>query len=125
MPSLDGVAIFGLAVSMATADNPRSQQVNTYFGLSGLETLDGGLRGRVTAARGRLVGTTPAALASAEGTFRSYNDGAAHTLVDTFGVTWINVKLDSFEPQGRVQISNAAGGGVIYHRNYTARFLHL
>ena len=60
MPSYGGVNIFGTAVTMSTADHPRESQVNSYFGLSGLEMLDGGSRGRVTEAGGLLFGPTPA-----------------------------------------------------------------
>ena len=121
MASFGGTNIFGTAVSMATADNPRERQLNAFFGLSGLESLDGGLRGRNTHAAGLLYGTSPAALASAESLFRSFNDGVARHLVDTLGVTWPGVCLVSFQPQGRIRQSP---GGVLF-RNYKARFLHL
>jgi hypothetical protein len=121
MPSFGGTFIFGTAVSMVTSDNPRETQLNAFFGLSGLESLDGGLRGRVTQATGLLYGTSAALLANAEGLFRSFNDGIARTLVDTLGVAWPNVRLDSFQPQGRVRQSP---GGVLF-RSYQARFLHL
>ena len=44
MASFGGTSIFGTAVSMVTADNPRETQLNAFFGLSGLESLDGGMR---------------------------------------------------------------------------------
>jgi hypothetical protein len=106
---------------MVTADNPRENQLNAFFGLSGLESLDGGLRGRVTHVTGLLYGTSAPLLASAEALFRSFNDGSARTLVDTLGATWPNVRLESFQPQGRVRRSPA---GVMF-RSYQARFLHL
>lgn len=121
-PTLDGEAVFGDAVTMATAENPRAQQQNAYPGLSGIESLDQGLRGRFTVVSGRLSGATPTDLAAAEETLRAFNDGAAHTLVDTNGLTWLDVKLESFEPQGRVQRFADSG---LAHRRYTARFLHL
>jgi hypothetical protein len=121
MPSFGGNNIFGTAVSMVTSDNPRANQINAFFGLSGLESLDGGMRGRVTLATGLLYGTSPASLASAEGLFRSFNDGAARMLVDTLGASWPNVCLISFQPQGRVRQSPT---GVLF-RSYQARFLHL
>jgi hypothetical protein len=121
MASFGGVNIFGTAVRMNTADNPRANQVNAYFGLGGLETLDGGFRGRLTYATGLLFGVSAAALASAETTFRSFNDGVARPLVDQLGNTWPNVRLDWFHPSGR--INQAAGGW--YYRSYQARFLHL
>lgn len=121
MPSYGGINIFGTAVTMRTADNPRETQVNSFFGLSGLETLDGGLRGRSTQVSGLLYGNTPAQLAAAEALFRSFNDGGARDLVDTLGTLWPSVRLGSFQPQGRVWQSP---GGVFY-RPYSARFLHL
>jgi hypothetical protein len=121
MASFGGASIFGGAVSMTTADNPREKQINAYFGLSGLEVLDGGLRGRVTRVTGVLAGSSSAELAAAEATFRSFNDGKTRVLVDTLGVSWTNVRLDSFEPLGRVRQSPS---GLLF-RSYQARFLHL
>ena len=88
MPSYGGINIFGTAVTMRTADNPREKQVNSFFGLSGLETLDGGLRGRSTVATGLLYGNSPALLAAAEASFRSFNDGTARVLIDSLGSIW-------------------------------------
>jgi hypothetical protein len=121
MASYGSVNIFGTAVTMSTADHPREKQVNSFFGLSGLETLDGGLRGRVTEVKGLLFGPMPTALASAESIFRSYNDGVTRNLVDTLGTTWANVRLDSFQPLGRVRQSPFG----FFFRAYRARFLHL
>ena len=121
MASFGGSNIFGTAVSMATADNPREKQINAFFGLSGLETLDGGSRGRITRVTGLLFGQSPALLASAEASFRSFNDGTTRTLIDTLGVLWPNVRLESFEPLGRIRQSP---GGLLL-RSYQARFLHL
>ena len=121
MALFGGVNIFGTAVSMATADNPREKQINAYFGLSGLESLDGGLRGRVTNVTGLLYGESPLLLAGVEAHFRSFNDGQARILVDTLGTPWPNVRLESFQPQGRVRQSPS---GVLF-RTYQARFLHL
>jgi hypothetical protein len=121
MASYGGVAIFGAAVSMTTADNPRETQVNSYFGLNGLETLDGGSRGRITDARGVLYGASALLLATAEGLFRSYNDGVCRLLIDSMGTAWPNVRLLRFQPQGRARQS--ADG--TYFRAYQAQFLHL
>jgi hypothetical protein len=121
MASFGRVNIFGTAVSIVTADNPREKQINAYFGLSGLESLDGGLRGRVTHITGLLYGNSALLLAAVEGQFRSFNDGIARTLVDTLGTSWPNVRLESFQPQGRVRQSPS---GVLF-RAYQARFLHL
>ena len=121
MPSYGGVNFFGTAVTMNTADHPREKQINSYFGLSGLETLDGGSRGRVTSATGVLLGATLGELAAAESTFRSYSDGTTRNLVDSLGTTWANVRLESFQPIGRVRQSPYG----IFFRSYRAHFLHL
>lgn len=121
MPSYGGVNIFGSAVTMSTADHPREKQVNSYFGLSGLETLDGGSRGRVTTAGGILFGRTPGVLASVESTFRSYADGLTRLLIDSLGTSWSNVRLESFQPIGRVRQSPQG----VFFRSYRAQFLHL
>ena len=121
MPSFGGVNIFGTGVTMSTADQPRERQLNAFFGVSGLEALDGGLRGRTTSVSGLLTGQTAGLLAGAEGTFRSFNDGVARLLVDQFGTVWSSVRLESFQPLGRVKQSPAGS----FFRPYHARFLHL
>jgi hypothetical protein len=122
MAYLDGDNIFGTAVSMSTADNPRGRQQNAFPGLSGVESLDQGMRGRFTDVTGILYGADQFGLAAAEENFRSYNDGIARVLVDNNGTTWLNVLLESFEPMGRVRIR--AGDGLTF-RSYKARFYHL
>jgi hypothetical protein len=121
MPSYGGVNIFGVSVTMSTADHPREKQVNSFFGLSGLETLDGGSRGRITEVSGILYGPTAGALAGSESTVRSYSDGLTRNLVDSLGTTWLNVRLESFQPTGRVRQSPQG----VYFRTYRARFFHL
>src|SRR5262249_27586323 len=100
MPSFGGTNLFGTSVVMNTVDHPRERQVNSFFGISGLEPLDGGSRGRFTHATGVLFGSSAAALAASEAQFRSFNDGIARTLVDNFGAAWPNVRLESFLPWG-------------------------
>jgi hypothetical protein len=120
MASYGGVDIFGLSVSLTTADNPRQAQENKYFGLDGIERLDGGLAGRYTTARGVHFGVTAAELGLVQESFRAYNDGLARVLVDSRSVVWANVVLESFEPQGRV-LADYRG----YYQPYQARFRHL
>ena len=121
MASYAGVPIFGLGVTMATFDFPRKAQMNSFFGVSGVESLDGGFRGRMTRVQGVLLGSSPAELAGAEGLFRTYNDGFARTLIDNLGTTWLNVKMVRFVPFGRVR--RLADGSCM--RGYRALFLHL
>lgn len=122
MASFNGQTIFGVAVTMETVDNPRSVQTNSYPGLNGTEELDQGKRGRYTVVSGQLVGATPADLNANEMLVRSYDDGLAYVLTDTFGNLWANVKLESFEPQGRVRVFAWSG---VYFRPYRIRMKHL
>ncbi len=121
MPSYGGVNIFGTAVTMSTIDQPRAKQVNSFFGLSGIEALDGGSRGRFTEAGGLLYGPSATALAETESTFRSFDDGTPRVLIDNLGTAWGNVVLQTFRPMGRVRQSPFG----VFFRAYRARFLHL
>lgn len=120
MPSYRGFNIFGRSVSMVRATNPSVTQENHYFGVSGVESLAGGLQGRFTEVKGVLYGATAADLDAAEQLFESAIDGLAGVLVDNFGTTWLYVRLDVFQPQGRV-----LHDGWGYYRPYVARFAHL
>lgn len=111
---------FGLSARLVTVDNPRGEQLNSFFGLSGLERLDGGLKGRYTLASGVLYGSNEAALAFVRESFRAKNDGLAYTLVDTAGVTWPFVVLETFEPGERI-LPDPRG----YFLPYKARLKHL
>lgn len=125
MPSFNGDDIFGFAVKMTTDDNPRGAQTNAFPGVSGLEELDQGLRGRFTVVTGIHSAPDPFSLAAAQNLFRSYNDGLAYVLVDTLGNTWSPVKYDSFSPSPKIRVMNAPGGGVVYFQSYQARLKHL
>jgi len=106
---------------MRTSDNPRSSQENAFFGVNGIESLDGGQRGRFTEVKGLLYGASAADLQFAEILFRSYNDGFAYVLVDSYGGTWPYVKLETFDPQPRIK-QDVYGS---FYRAYTARLRHL
>lgn len=121
MATFGGSDIFGRAVTIVTEDLQLDRQENAFCGLNGVESLTIGERGLFSTATGLLVGSTSGDLAAAENTFRTYRDGIARTLVDTFGNSWSNVILEAFAPQGRVRQDAYHG----YFRTYTARFRHL
>lgn len=89
-----GSAIFGYSVAMAHMLNPPAQQVNAFFGLSGLSSLWGGLRGRVFLVKGVWFGADLATLNAAESGYLTYIDGIARTLVDTRGRSFDWVLVD-------------------------------
>jgi len=119
--SLNGVQIFGTAVKMNTASEERETQVNSYFGLSGEEHLDGGTRGDLTQVTGLHAGVDLSAFLTAQALIRSYRNGSAYTLVDTAGVSWSNVKLIRFQPTGQRYVST---NGVVF-QTYSATLKHL
>jgi hypothetical protein len=121
VPTYGGISIFGNSAIITTSIQPRERQVNGFFGLDGVESLDGGSRGGDTHAQGVLVGTGAFGLAVAESLFYGLADGQARDLVDTIGRTWPNVLLDVYKPTGRVRMTP---GGVLF-RSYEARFVHL
>src|SRR4029078_1921252 len=82
MVTIDGSNIFGAAVQFQQLANPNAQQINTYFGVSGTQSLFGGGRGRTFVIRGILLGSTLEELNAAEDAFHGYADGVARTLVD-------------------------------------------
>ena len=99
-PTFDGQAIFGVNCRMSSTENPREVQVNAFFGLDGVEELDGGDRGRSWQISGLLFGLDLALLTLAEAQLRAYKDGKVHTLFTTRGETWSNVKLTDLEIGG-------------------------
>ena len=122
MATFGGVAIFGSKVVMqAGVINPPAVQQNTYPGQNGTEELGMGLRGGYTLVSGCLGGSGPGGLAAAEAVFRSFYDDRAYTLVDTLGVSWDWVKLESFQPTGRVYRDPYGN----CYRDYTAKFRHI
>jgi hypothetical protein len=99
----------------------RALQKNAFPGLSGLESLDMGGRGRITNVTGRFVCATVEDLNAAILIFESYKDGNAYVLRDQFGNNWPYVLLEEFTPTG--ELNNVFGGG--YTQQYSAKFEHL
>ena len=127
--TLDGIALFGAAVTMNTVDHPRALQINHYFGLNGEEVIDGGSTGFETEVTGAHFGlsngdtsgnTGRANLGAAQDAVRSFNDGNGHTLVDTLGRTWQNVWVGPLKPRPPIRID--LGGNA--YQSYSLQLLH-
>lgn len=117
-PSYGGSAIFGLEPVIVVQENPRAQQIDGFFGVNGVERKDGGARGRVALARGRLRGLGEAALAGQLAAWHAFNDGFPRALVDTLGRSWPGMKLVRFNEDGEAM----AEPGGWYSRQYQAEF---
>lgn len=120
-PSFAGQYIFGGDVTMVTIDPHRETQVNAFLGVNGVEILDHGARQRYTQVTGRFEADDEVALGMVENAFRSFRDAYAYTLVTTEGLTWLDVKLESFQPQPPIRIDGYTGR---VWRRYEARFIH-
>ncbi len=118
MATYGGVNIFGKAVRMMVRDTPTERQETAYPGVSGVESIGLGSRGRFVEASGTVYGVNAAARVAAEAVWRSYKDGVARPLVDTDGVVWPWAVLESFDPSGKPYVDGRHG----YCRDYTARF---
>lgn len=102
-PTLDGNAIFGLAVRMQHTVRPAAYSLREFFGINGYFSNFGGKRGRLFTVEGVLIGADIPALNFNEGVFETYVDGNAHELYDTRGRLWDNVIFEGdfqTHPQG-------------------------
>lgn len=122
MPSYGNFNIFGRSVRMQTTKRERSEQANEYFGLTGIESLDGGGRGFITEVNGVYVAASPGDLGSLFNVLWSYSDGVARDLVDMYGLTWIYVKLVKAGPAGKPSYDPSLNRWV---QPYSATFFHL
>ena len=115
MVTYNGENIFGAAVRIQHVPRPRAQQVNSFFGVSGTQVLDGGGRGRIFFLQGVLTSTTLTGLGLAESRFHDYADGATRTLVDNRGRAWPNVVFKGeFVPDPRGAVPTASGWALPY-----------
>lgn len=88
MATLNGSNVFGYAVRFKWLPNPTAQQVNEFFGVSGLQSLFGGERGSILSVEGTFFGPNAAIVIAQESLLLSYRDGIARTLVDDWGTVY-------------------------------------
>ncbi len=110
--SLDGEPVFGYATQVRHHPHPNAQQINAFFGISGLNTLFGGQRGRTFMIQGVFAEMSLDGIVADEANLLSFADGQTHTLVDTLGRSWDNVIFRG-EYQQTSDPRPAAGGGWI------------
>ena len=78
-----------------------------FSGLDGVLSVDLGLRERKIKQKGRLSAKSVEALISLTSEIMSYIDGQGYTLVGHNGVSYENVRMDSFVP-GEITVGNQA-----------------
>lgn len=88
MGLLDGADVFGLATRFKWMPNPTAQQINEFFGVSGLQSLFGGERGSVLTVTGVFFGASAADVIAQETRLLTYRDGIARTITDNWGTVY-------------------------------------
>lgn len=117
MASYDGFDL-GYACRVEMLPAPSELQVNAFFGVSGVQTLWGGNRGRIFTVNAVAAGANAAAVDAKRDTLLSYADGIGRVLVDDVGASWSYVIFT-----GQFQFTGPYGvaGGLVV-RPYTAVF---
>lgn len=103
MATYGGVPIFGRSVRVSMAKNPSAEQMNSFFGVNGMQRLFGGSRGRAFFVEGVLYGVDASDLSDAELLILSYEDGIGRSLEDSYGRSWPSVVFrGEYQPQGKI-----------------------
>ena len=68
--------------------NPSEYQRNAFWGVTGVQLLWGGNRGRTFVVRGLFSASTRAGVAAKRDTLLSYADGIGRALTDSEGTAW-------------------------------------
>lgn len=122
--ALNSDDVFGFVMKWANPPHPIARQLDEYPGVDGLQAVRVGARGGKSEVEGAWVGPDLATVQAFEALALQYQqDGGFYTLVDPYGVTWQNVALDVYRPDGKLWYVTSAGGGVA--RKYQMTLLHL
>jgi hypothetical protein len=93
--TLDGENLFGVALTFVHVPAASALQVNSFFGVLGTQTIDGGTRGRTFQIGGLFYGPSVASIWEAVNTLETYADGVPRTLAVAYSdggtFSWVNV----------------------------------
>ncbi len=103
--TLDGESIFGFPLECRMLLNPSARQTSAFFGISGVQSVFGGSRGRVFQVRGLFYGPTPFDCDLAVNNLETFADGRARVLTKTYSdgssSFWPNVVyMNEYQPEG-------------------------
>ena len=118
-PTLDGNAVFGVAVNFTAMPNPPSIQRDAYPGLNGQVSQFLGTRGGRIRVTGRYVEFDVPTVNNDLATLISYQDGIARTIVDCEGNAYFNCILAHVLPPKPAVPCPAVGGWL---KEYTVEF---
>jgi hypothetical protein len=122
LASYGGLFLFGSSVVVKVVDNPTAAQVAAFFGVSGVVSLYGSLRGAAIEVKGVLIADDPSDLGSLIATIKSYRDGIGRVFVDNYGNQYNNTLMQRYMPAGE-RVYRVPGGG--YAEQYQATLEYL
>ncbi len=113
--TLDGDNIFGVALECRHAPRPTIQQIAAFFGISGVQAIWGGTRGRAFMIRGIFIASDVASVRAFESVLETYADGVPRTLNVTYSdgtsFYWDNViYMNEYVQQGDPRPNINTGG---------------
>lgn len=117
-PTLGGLQLFGLACRVTNQKNPNAAQITSYFGANGVQSMDGGTRGRTFSVEGQLNASSPAGCLALMAALEQYADGQAREFTDTAGASWPNVvyRNDAQQTGPILTVVGAPGGFLLPYR---------
>lgn len=103
----DSQAIFGAGRHLLQPGSWRRESTDHGFaGLDGMMSVDLGLRERKLKQRGFLSAASIAGLMQLMANISAYIDGQDYTLLDQHGITYANVRMDSFKLLSPIAVGN-------------------
>lgn len=118
----DGLAIFG-NVRRCTTERVMARQITGYPGISGIDILNMGSRGRRTQIEGWHAAPGLFELGLIQDQVDAYVlEGLGHDFIDAKGRIFTGAVLEYFAPTGITYPDGASIGG--FAQAYTARILH-
>lgn len=112
-PTYGGLLLFGINCRVTQQKTPNAVQVTTYFGANGVQSLDGGTRGRTFMVDGQFISSTPAGCMASLAAMEQYADGQARDFTDTTGADWPNVVYRNDAQQTGPILTVVGGGGFL------------
>jgi hypothetical protein len=116
-PALDGAFVFGTCCRCVHSPLANAEQIDSFFGVTGVTRIDGGGRGRVFHVQGVFIGDDLPTVLAAEAVLLSYADGVVRVFTDTMSRSWDNtVFTGEYHPDPHGPKPLAGGGWSLSYR---------
>lgn len=111
IPTFNGLALFGTAITVAPIPSPNARSYYSVPGLNGVFSKNQGSRGGRTQVSGLLVAPTPGDLFLLEQAVRyQMASGFVSVFTDLNGVAWPYTVIESFQPADPVTLAYTIDG---------------